>query len=134
LLRSKDKMDNTFSLNEYHCCELCQDYNKCLLKWIRGERSLPQNCCSRCQYAEECYSKIPYQDRVDDDPISTEEKDNVELLFYLSHYICCPKCQEFNTCGRRNMRRTLHLPETCCGKCIHSQECYANIRKGTELK
>jgi len=126
-------MDNTFSLNNYYCCELCQDYNKCLLKWIRGERSLPQTCCSRCQYAERCYSKIPYQERVDDDPVPTEERNSPEMIFYLHHYICCPKCQEFNTCEKRKMRRLSHLPEICCSRCIHSQECCANIKERIQL-
>jgi len=36
------------------CCERCQYWGNCDIKWYRGERGEEQLCCNRCGSYDEC--------------------------------------------------------------------------------
>jgi len=40
-----------------HCCESCQYYWTCELKWYRGERGEENICCTLCRYYQACFDK-----------------------------------------------------------------------------
>jgi general secretion pathway protein A len=37
-----------------HCCFDCQEYSRCLTKWIRGTHGEEQLCCSQCKDYAQC--------------------------------------------------------------------------------
>lgn len=43
---------------ESKCCEMCERYRCCRIKWHRGERGMQQYCCSYCQNYRECRKKF----------------------------------------------------------------------------
>ena len=36
------------------CCETCQLYGTCEIKWHRGERGEKDVCCKLCNHYEDC--------------------------------------------------------------------------------
>ena len=40
------------------CCERCQVFWTCELKWYRGERHEENLCCERCDYYRVCLDKL----------------------------------------------------------------------------
>ncbi|MDD5745998.1 MAG: hypothetical protein PHO30_01915 [Candidatus Omnitrophica bacterium] len=44
-----------------YCCERCQIFWTCEMKWYRGERHERSTCCAQCDYYPLCPKKHPKQ-------------------------------------------------------------------------
>jgi len=61
---------------EWKCCEKCERYRCCRIKWHRGENGFAHHCCSYCQNYRECKKKFK----------SEAESRIIEPLFIIGMY------------------------------------------------
>jgi|GEM_PF-3949419 len=50
---------------DWNCCfcDKCERFHNCRIKWYRGERQMPQYCCSYCQEFDRCLARFQKQEK-----------------------------------------------------------------------
>ena len=59
LIELADVIRNRHSMGmRKDCCEMCEKFDDCELKWLKSERSMRPTCCPRCQFFQDCLDKF----------------------------------------------------------------------------